>query len=383
MKTLIFTLAAFAASTGFGGWNLGRGSGWRVVGGANYNAGLKTDLNVSGVRALPYMSAFNPPAGATRSEAEAASKAILNGQRVDLPNGGYIDPDYTGKDFFPDYTWNWHVPAGGYSSGTMSYNYDYVESSSVSTGSLIDHSSTDRDLPGFTVEIQRNLGQWGNFGLDMGFGFNYFKRNDVYKSSGEVYCRTDSIESGSYVSTVSSSDLDDDWRSQAQNPDGSYGVGTFDGPGAMLPLSNGGQNAFSFSSKINNISRSTHSMYLDSSADYEEIELTITAKPYYDITEWFRVVGTLGAAVSRGQLDFDMMAMSDGQRIYSDSKRFSQWDCYGIGGLGGMFHHWHMCLGFDFLARFFDRDIDIDGRNVSGSVERCPWMFRIYAGFEF
>jgi len=34
-----------------------------------------------------------------------------------------------------------------------------------------------------------------------------------------------------------------------------------------------------------------------------------------------------------------------------------------------------------FLARFFDRDIDIEGRSVSGSVDRCPWMFRVYAGF--
>ncbi len=32
---------------------------------------------------------------------------------------------------------------------------------------------------------------------------------------------------------------------------------------------------------------------------------------------------------------------------------------------------------------FLDRDIKVDGRNVSGSVERSPWMFRVYAGFEF
>ena len=95
------------------------------------------------------------------------------------------------------------------------------------------------------------------------------------------------------------------------------------------------------------------------------------------------MVGTLGVAVSRGELDFDMTAAFDGRRIYSDSERFSQWDCYCIGGLGGLFHYWHMCLGFDFLARFLDRDIDINGRSVTGSVERCPWMFRVYAGLEF
>lgn len=382
MKTLTFILATFAIATVFAGWNLNLASGWRVVGGANYNAGLKTDLSVSGARALPHMPATTTPSGATKAEAEAASKSILDGRRVDLPNGGYIDPDYAGRDVLSDYTWNWHVPAGTYSSGSMSYSYDYVESSYVGSGALAGRSSADRELPGFTAEIQRNLGQWGNFGLDVGLVFSFFKRNDVYKSSCKVY-RTDSVESGSYVSTVSSPDLDDDWWSQARNPDGSYGAGTYDGPGAMLPLSIGGQSTFSFSGRINDISRTTRSVLLDSSADYEEVELEVAAKPFYDVTEWFRVVGTLGVAVSRGQLDFGMTATFDGGRIDSDSERFSQWDCYGIGGLGGMFHHGCTCLGFDFLARFLDRDIDIDGRSVSGSVGRSPWMFRVYAGFEF
>lgn len=383
MKTLAFTLATFVASTVFAGWNLDPASGWRIVGGANYNAGLKTDLNVNGAGAIPYMTTIERPAGATKSEAETASKAILNGQRVDLPNGGYIDPNYAGKDNYPDYTWNWHVQFSEYSSGAISYSYDYVELSSAGTGSLNDHASTERDLPGFTIELQRNLGQWGDFGLDVGLGFNYFARNNIFHSKGEVYRRIDSIESGRYVSTISSPDLDETWLSQAQNPDGSYGAGTYDGPGAMLPLSSSDQNTISFSSKISNISQSTQSLYLDSSADYEEFELTIMAKPYYDVTEWFRVVSTLGVAVSRGRLDFDILAMSNGRRIYTDSERFHQWDCYGIGGLGGMLHHGQTCIGVDLYARFFDCDINIDGRNVSGSVERCPWMFSAYVGFAF
>lgn len=383
MKTLAFTLATFVASTVFAGWNLDLSSGWRVVGGVNCNAGLKTDLSVSGAGAIPYMSAVSQPAGATKAVAEAASKAILDGRRVDLPNGGYVDPNYAGMGNFPDYTWNWHLQFSAYSSGSVSYNYDYVETTSTGSGSLVNHSSQDRDLPGFTVELQRNLGQWGNAGLDMGLGINYFARNNIFRSSGEVYRRTDSIERGSYVSTVRSPDLDDDWLSQAQNPDGSFGAGTYDGPGAMLPLSPGGMSTYSFDSKVNNISRLTHTMYLDSSADYEEFELTVSARPYYDVTTWFRVSGTLGVVVSHGELDFGMMAMSGGKRIYSDTERFTQWDCYGIGGFGGMFHYKRMCLGFDFFARFFGRDIDIEGRNVSGSVERCPWMFSVYTGFEF
>ena len=379
MKKIMFAFGIVAASSAFAGWNLNLSSGWRVVGGANCNAGLKTDLRVTGARALLGLPAFARPAGATKAEAEAASRAVLNGQRVDLPNGGFIDPDYAGSGAFPDMTWNWRAPAGSYVDGKMNFAYDYVEASSVSSGSLVERSSTDRDLPGFNVEIQRNLGQWGRFGLDMGFGFAYFRRKGVYKSSGEVY-RTDTVERGSYTTSVS---MDSAWADMAQNPDGSYGAGTYDGPGPLLPLAGGGGSSFTFGSTVSGVSSTTHAMRLDSSADYEEIELTLTAKPYCDVTDWFRVVGTLGVAVSRGQLDFDMMALTDGSRVYADSERFSSWDCYGLGGLGGLFHCWNVCLGFDFLARFLDRDIQVDGRNVSGTVERCPWMFRAYAGFEF
>lgn len=377
MKTLTLTIAAFATATAFADWNLSLTSGWRVIGGANYNSGLKTDLKVSGARALPHMPSVPSSGGRSRSQAETAAKRVLNGQAVSFDNGAFIDPDYSGKDAMPDYTWNWHALAGSYQNGSMSFGTDYTEVSSSDVGNLVNSSHDDRDIPGFTVEIQRNLGQWGAFGLDMGLGFNYFRRNDAFKSSGEVYRRTDTVERGTYVAGVG---MEQDMADWAMNPDGSYGAGTFEGPGALMSIGSG---AFSFSDKMRNVSRTAHSMYLDSSADYEEIELTIAAKPYYDITEWFRVVGTLGVAVSRGELDLDMMAASDGRRIYSDSERFSQWDCYGIGGLGGMFHSWHMCLGFDFLARFFDRDIDVNGRSVAGSVERCPWMFRVYAGFEF
>jgi len=377
MKQIVFALALIGTLAANAEWNLSLVSGWRVVGGANYNSGLKTDLTVSGARALPYLPSVPSAGGMSRSQAEATAKRVLDGQSVSFGNGGFINPDYAGKDMLPDSTWNWRAPADAFRDGSMSFETDYVEVSSVGADNLVQSGSDKRDMPGFTVEIQRNVGQWGNFGLDMGFGFNYFRRNDAFKSSGEVYRRTDTVESGTYVTSV---EMDQDMADWAKNADGSYGVGTFDGPGALMSVGSG---AFSFSDRMRNVSRTTHSLYLESSADYEEIELTVAAKPYYDITEWFRVVGTLGVVVSRGQLDFDMLATSDGQRVVSESEGFSQWDCYGIGGLGGMFHYWHMCLGFDFLARFFDRDIDIDGRSVSGTVERCPWMFRVYAGFEF
>ena len=381
MKTTVFTATMMAAFAVNAGWNLNLTSGWRVIGSGNYNSRLKADLHVNGSRALPYMPSVPSYTAVDKKKAEAASKAILNGERVEFPNGAFIDPNYAGKDFMPEYTWNWYVPAGAFENSTMTFNYDYVDVTSVSSGSLYNNINQDAEMPGFTVELQRNLGQWGDFGLDLGFGFSYFCRNNIFKSSGEVYRRTDTVEQGSYTSSVA---MDADLADYAKNEDGSYGYknGNYDGPGTLLPLSIGGVSAFTFGYK--SISTpTTSSMYLDSKADYDEIELTLTLKPYYDVTEWFRVVGTFGAAVSRGHLDFDMWATSNGKRIYSNSESFHQWDCYGIGGLGGMFHYSYMCLGFDFLARFLDRDIEINSPDVSGHLERSNWMFRVYAGVEF
>ena len=379
MKALAFVVASLTASAASAGWNLNLASGWRVTGGASCSSGLKTDLRVNGARALSAMPAFARPSGMSRSDAEAVVRAFDTGGRVELPDGAFVDPHYAGEAVLPDYTWNWYVPAGAYSGGTMNFSADWVESTSVWSGDLDGRAGADGEMPGFNVELQRNLGQWGRFGLDMGFGFSYSRRNNAFRASSAVR-RTDTVERGSASASVT---VDPAWAGMAQNADGSYGVGTYDGPGPLLPISAAGASAFTFGSRVDGVTSATHSLFLDSSADYEEIELTLTAKPYYDVTDWFRVVGTLGAAVNRGELDFDLSAASGGRCVYAESERFSQWDCFGVGGLGGMFHGWNVCLGFDFLARFFGRDLEVDGRSVSGSVRRSPWTFRVYAGFEF
>ena len=157
MKAVSFSVAFFVVSTVFAGWNFSLGTGWRVVGGANCNSGLKTDLSINGARAMSSMPVFTRPVGAFKAEAEAVVSAIGAGGRVDLPNGGFVDPDYAGSATMSEYTWNWYAPAGSYSSGKMNFEYDYVETTSVGEGNLVDSSKSDCDVPGFTIEIQRNL----------------------------------------------------------------------------------------------------------------------------------------------------------------------------------------------------------------------------------
>ena len=377
MKKLVSVTMVMSTATALAGWNLTITSGWRVVVGANYNSSVKADIGVSGANAVRYMPSAIGPTGATKAQAAAASKGLSSGSRVEFSNGGYIDPDYSGREFLPEYTWNWYAPAGSFGGGSMNFGYDYADFSSVSSGSLYNNINQDAEMPGFTIELQRNLGQWDGFGIDASFGFAYFCRNNIFKSSGEVYRRTDTVERGTYTTSVNMDAATAEW---ARNADGAYGGFGYDGPGALMGI---GSANISYGSRVNGRTSTVSSMYLDSKADYDEIELTLTLKPYYDVTEWFRVVGTFGAAVSRGHLDFDMWATSNGKRIYSNSESFRQWDCYGIGGLGGMFHYAHMCLGFDFLARFLDRDIEINSPDVSGHLERANWMFRVYAGVEF
>jgi len=113
--------------------------------------------------------------------------------------------------------------------------------------------------------------------------------------------------------------------------------------------------------------------------DYEELEMIFALKPWYDLTDWFRVQATLGAAVSRAHLKFGVSGTSPS----TSHQRFDEWSVYGVGGLGGMFRFEDFCLGFDFIARFLDNAMKIDGRDVHGTIDRGGWFFRVYVGYEF
>lgn len=121
-------------------------------------------------------------------------------------NGAYINPDYTGRDYLLEYTWNWYVPSGSFQSGAMQFGYDYSEVSSSIAGNLAKSTTCDNDLPGISIEVQKNLGQWNRFGVD------------AFASSGEVYRRVDTVRNGTYVTSVEIDQAMADW---ALNPDGS------------------------------------------------------------------------------------------------------------------------------------------------------------------
>ena len=116
--------------------------------------------------------------------------------------------------------------------------------------------------------------------------------------------------------------------------------------------------------------------------DYRQLDLVLSLRPYYDVTEWLRVYGTIGAVLSRDEFELNV-TMSDNDLVYRRNSDFSHWNLYGIGGLGAMLRYKDFTLAGDFLARFGDDDLTVDDRFVHGTVEHGRWMFKLTVGYEF
>ncbi len=84
--------------------------------------------------------------------------------------------------------------------------------------------------------LRRAIWSHGRFGVDLGLGFSFFKKDNWFKGRAGGYRRTDRYETGAYVTDVDLGNADvfgDKW---ARNADGSFGAGSFDGPGPVLDL---------------------------------------------------------------------------------------------------------------------------------------------------
>ena len=109
--------------------------------------------------------------------------------------------------------------------------------------------------------------------------------------------------------------------------------------------------------------------------DLQMYEFQLALKPYYELTDWFMVRGTLGLGLDYRNFDVKVDGHSKGS---SDD-----WDCYMLCGLGGLFHYENVCLGVDFLRKVFDDELDVNTRYIDGSIRNANWMFRVYVGYAF
>ena len=350
------------------GFQTGFSSGWRFTVGPQFNFNAKGRFGVrNGAIPVPASSSSS-----TRGAAQASGDGIgTDAGRRTFPNGGFIDPnDAAGV---AGETWNWHIPAGQLDNGSMSFANTYTEQSTTYTPLAGGRSKDDTDSIGANFGLDRTIWKWGDFGLDVGFTFSFFVKDNWFKGQAGGYTRTDIYTEGTYNTDVSLGNaavFNDPW---AQNPDGSYGAGTFDGPGPVISLDD-----ISISHHWGTEqTRTTTTSYgpLSIRGDLQMYEFQLALKPYYELTDWFMLRGTAGVGLDYRNLDVKVSGRG------RDSER--DWDCYMICGLGGMFHWKNICLGADFLRKVFDDDMDVNTRYVHGSISNAEWMFRVYVGYEF
>ena len=342
--------------------------GWRLTVGPQFNFNASGRLGVK-ANAIPHPA---PTSSGNRAQAQAAGDAIsLGAGRTDFPNGAYVDPnDAAGVS---GETWNWRVPAGQLNNGHMSFTHAYTEQTTVYDSVGGGNSHDDNWATGANFGLDRRIWQDGDFGVEVGFNFAFFIKNNWYKGSAGGSTRTDTTRSGSYLTDVDMGNADvmnDPWT---RNPDGSYGAGSFDGPGPVISPSE-----ISIVHQWGTEStRSSISSYGPFSirGDLQMYEFQLALKPYYELTDWFMLRGTLGLGLD--YRNFDVKVSGLGKDSAHD------WNCYMITGIGGMCHWDNVCVGLDFLRKVFDDDLDVDTRYVDGSIGNPGWILRVYLGYEF
>jgi len=342
---------------------------WRVSYGWHMNGPVGSDIRG---RNLPAPAGYRVPAGsATRAGARADAEARRYGD-------GYLGDSGDGWG-----TRDWQLPEDAYerenSRFVLRNGYEEVASSRVSGGWTDD--SSDPCQHGMSLEFSREL--WAHdeafehrWGVDLAFAVSYFFGRDVFRAGG--YSRRDDVvREGGFETVID--DPDDQTMYLYNNgydrpSQGMYGHGaSYTDFSPMIlwdnvrdPRDAGGTRT------VTSVNR------FSASGDYRELEMLLMLRPWYEITDWWRVFGELGVGLSWGNFESDVYGSG-----LSFGEDFSQWDCYGVAGLGTMFRYGMFDLSVDFLGRFLRDDLDVDGRYLNGSIRRADWCFRVMVGVEF
>lgn len=350
---------------------------WRIGVGGAFNGGVDARL---GVRNAPVPLPLSVPTAFPRSRDKALERAAGHVYDGVGDVDGFIRPDSEDDGVF---TTNWKLPETAYrGEGEFLLDNAYSEilpGTDVQAGG---DSSRDATQFGISAEVSREL--WihdendeHRWGVDFAAAFSYFFKRGVYRTAGNMR-RTDTLREGSIQTPVEDADAmffyDMEWDSPV---DGMYGYGNYDvmagGPALQFAGIKDDEMSDVFADTLYSVSRG-----FSASGDYRELEMLFMFRPWYEITDWWRVFAQVGLGVSWGR--FDTSFHSGG---LSHDEDFSQWDCYGVAGLGTAFRYDDWTLGIDFLGRFLRDDLDVDGKYVKGSIERSNWGFRIMLGYEF
>lgn len=341
-----------------------RGFGpWRVSAGGNMGFGLKTKMGFSAPRSS-YSTATSQAIGSPSD----ISERLANGERVSFLGGAFIDPS-SGNMSAP-YTQNWRIPVSGLdrTTGAMTLN-------SAQLGGISGSASDSASVYGASLELARTLyAHESGFGVDFAFGVSWMKRNGCFKAKASgTY-----MDSSSYVYTPSagSSNYAVLTSPYLQESGGYYGAGGSGGFGPVLDYSDFGAGTIDYSSYTGHYS-------INATGDYEEWEFAFMLKPWWEVTDFWRLTGTLGLGVTRSEFDYSVSASFGEGGRYVSHKTFDEWRCYGIAGLGSTVRICSFDISLDVLARFCQKDMDIHSESVNGSIEKPDLVLRLALGYEF
>lgn len=348
-------VAEQAEQSGFGAW--------RVSAGGNIGFGLKTKLGFKTPRRVysgPTSSALGTPAD--------ISARLASGERADFLDGAYIDPN---GGMPAPYTRNWQLPVSSLDRSTGAVTLESAQTADGVGG----RGSDDETAFGASVELARTLfAHEKGFGLDFAAGFLWMRCNNCYKasSSGTYAGRS------TYVYTPSPGSANAAvLTSPFLKPNGGYyGVGSPNGMGPVLDWFDFGPSTVSQTSGTG-----TYSMHAE--GDYEEWTLSLMLKPWWEVTDWCRLTGTVGLGITRSEFDCKVSGVFSDKGRYSSHKSFHDWQCYGLGGVGAVFRLGRFDLSFDVLARLGQDDMKVHSEAVSGKIERPNIILACAVGFEF
>jgi len=367
--------------------------GWRISAGAVYDSGVKTDMKFfpQQVYRTPYSLTMG---SLSRQQAQKLAHGETEGTKttyVNTRNGDVqstVDTNDSGAPWgqttsyrFSEAVWDRNVTFElGYAE------YEEIQSMQASFDSMQSTASDEAAMPGVNIQLSRNLyhnEEWG-WGVEAALSVQYARRNKAFRSSSDWFIGRSSKTTGgmnsSYtatgdMATVLPLSMDESLGIKDQVWDS----GAIGGPGSWFAIYPGDIKSDEWSST------STHSSYgsLDVQGDYDNLDLMMLLQPYYDVTDWLSVNATVGAVVSRQSMEMSFFMYRDGAVDYRSTNDYSQWDVYGVAGLGLMLYYKGFTLSGDFLARFLDRDMDVDDYYYHGTVGRGSWMFRLAVGYEF
>ena len=358
-----------ALSAGFGeAASSGTFGGWRVSGGAKFGFGLRTRLNST----VP-QSFYSSQTSSALGPGAAIGTTLIGGTRVDFIDGAFIDP--VSGTWTSPFTQNWRIPVSGVDTtlGTMNFYSQQISGSSVNA------SGGDDDVGyGASIALERTVfAHESGFGLDFGISLDWMRANDCYRSgnsglylSRTRYTYTPTPATGN--ATVMAGII-----AGALTPSGGYyGAGSPTGIGPVLDYSD-------FTAATITSTSTTSGYSMSASGDYEEWEILLMLKPWYEVTPWWRLTGTVGLAVTRSEFAYSVMADFGQDGVYRSSNTMAEWRCCPIAGLGTIVKVGAFDVSCDFLVRIAPGDMTVNADGVSGKIEKPDCFLRLAAGLDF